>query len=147
MDKDKIEERLEYIAMELQRRNYKILDDSISQGNVYKISFRGNLDVNMFEHSFLYLPKGSSIKTHKHTEDIELYLLIRGSLSVFGEKVNENMCFLGEEHNIDPVEEDTFIETFKLSKKYLEKVSSEYKKNKEKLLSKTYNRLEYELSL
>lgn len=147
MDKKEKIQKLKYISMSLMNGNYSLLGNTISEGKVFKIPFRGNLEEDMFEKGFLFIPKGSSIKMHKHINDIELYLLIRGDLSVKGQEVSENMCFLGEEHNIDPVSSDTFIETFKISKKYLDKVSDEYNQDRVKVLCKVYSRLENEISL
>ena len=147
MDKKEKIEKLKYICMELRSGNYTVLSDSISIGPVYKIHFRGSLDEDLFEKGFLYIPKGSGIKIHKHVNDIELYRLISGSLSVMGKEDDSNMCFIGEEHNIDVVDRDTFIETFKLNKKYLDKIGFESDNDKEETFVKTYKRLENEISL
>lgn len=144
--KEKIE-KLEYITMSLEIGNYILLNEAISTGKVFKIPFRGNLEEDMFESNFLYIPKGSSIKVHKHTNDVELYRLIKGTLVVDGKEMNINICFIGESHSIDKVSEDTFIETFKVSKKYLDSLGKDYTDNKVKTLIKSYHRLESELSL
>ena len=144
--KEKIE-KLEYITMSLEIGNYILLNEAISTGKVFKIPFRGNLEEDMFESNFLYIPKGSSIKVHKNTNDVELYRLIKGSLVVDGKEMNINICFIGESHSIDKVSEDTFIETFKVSKKYLDSLGKDYTDNKVKTLIKSYHRLESELSL
>lgn len=147
MKKEEKIEKLEYISMEMENGNYTILNDSISKGTVFKIPFRGDLEEDNFEIGYLYIPKGSAIKKHVHTNDIEMYRLIDGILSVDGIKQCNNMCFIGESHNIDKVECDTFIETFKVNKKYLDSIFSEYTTDKEKTLIKVYNRVENELSI
>ena len=147
MDKKERIEKLKYIAFALSHDDYQMLGDNISEGNVFKVHFRGNLEKDNFEKGFLFIPKGSSIKKHTHTNDVELYRLITGELSVFGKKMNDNMCFIGESHNIDKVSRDTFIETFKVSKKYLDTLGKDYTEEKEKTLIKIYSRLEDEIGL
>lgn len=147
MEKREKLDKLKYITMEIKYGNYTILSDNISNGTVFKIHFRGNLEEDLFEKGFLYIAKGSGIKKHTHTNDIELYRLIDGDLSVGGEEMNYNMCFIGESHNIDIVSQDTFIETFKVSKKYLDSLGNDYTDNKVKTLIKTYERLENEINL
>ncbi len=140
-------EKLKYIALEMKNGNYTILGDNISNGTVFKIHFRGNLGKDFFEKGFLFIPEGSGIKEHTHTNDIELYRLIDGSLSVGGEFMDSNMCFIGESHNIDTAIQDTFIETFKVSKKYLDLLGDDYTLDKVKTLVRTYIRTEYEIGL
>lgn len=147
MNKQEKIEKLKFIYFALTNKDYEKLGDNISEGNVFKIHFRGNLEEDNFEKGFLFIPKGSSIKKHTHTNDVELYRLITGELSVSGEKMNDNMCFIGESHNIDKVSRDTFIETFKVSKKYLDTLGKDYTEEKEKTLIKIYSRLEDEIGL
>ena len=78
----------------------------------------------MYEVGYLYLPKSSGIKEHKHTNDIERYKLISGVLRVFNFPSTNNICPLNHVHCIDPVPEDTIIETCKISKTYLNKLST-----------------------
>ena len=44
-----------------------------------------------------------------------------GVLSVDGIIMDENYCLLDDKHSIDKTEEDTIVETVKISNKYLEK--------------------------
>ncbi len=55
-------------------------------------------------------------KKHQHTNDIERYKLIEGTLSVNKEKTDNNICTLNNSHNIDIVYEPTIIQTCKISK-------------------------------
>ena len=147
MEKREKLDKLKYITMEMKNGNYSVLGNNISNGTVFKIHFRGNLEEDLFEKGFLYIPKGSGIKEHTHINDVELYRLIDGTLSVGGEEMDSNMCFIGESHNIDNVSQDTFIETFKVSKKYLDSLGYDYTLDKVKTLTKTYERLENEIGL
>ena len=140
-------DKLQYIRMEIESGNYSILNNSISNGIVYKIHFRGDLNTDYYESGFLFIPKGSGIKKHTHINDIELYRLIDGTLSVLGKTTLDNMCFIGDTHNIDCCNTDTFIETFKVSKEYLNKINFEDSSDKSKSLIKIYNRINMELSL
>lgn len=100
--------------------NYTVLPDSIAIGNVYKVSYEGNLLVDGFEKGFLFIPKGSGIKEHEHRDDIEQYTLISGELKIDGEDMHVNRCMIGEKHKIDPVSVNTAVKTLKISKKLIE---------------------------
>lgn len=109
----------EYIKQKIAAKEYSILPDIIANGPVYKIHKSGDLEKDGYEVSYLYLPKGSSIKEHKHTKDVERYKLIYGYLSVFNFPSKSNVCLLDHVHCIDEVPTDTIIETCKISKDYL----------------------------
>jgi len=96
------------------------LPDTIASGIVLKIHCEGNLEVDGYENGFLVLTPGSEIKEHTHINDIEKYIVLTGKLSVRNEEMNENLCFIGERHNIDKVYELTVIKTLKISKKLLD---------------------------
>ncbi len=112
-------EKLKYVKRQIVDGNFSILNHKISTGIVYKVHVTGDLKIDGYEHSFLYITTGSSIKEHIHINDIELYRLISGVLSVNGDIVDEDYCLLDDKHGIDRVEEDTIVETIKLSSNYL----------------------------
>ena len=99
---------------------YKILPESIAIGQVYKVSYEGDLLIDGYEKGFLFIPKGSGIKEHEHKDDIEQYTLISGELKLNGESMHVNRCMIGESHGIDPVSVNTAIKTLKISKKLIE---------------------------
>ena len=106
------------------KRNYEakriyVLPETIAIGTVYKIHYFGDLERNGFEIGYLYIPKGSGIKLHKHVADIERYKKIIGELVVNGEKCDINICLIGKSHGIAPVSQDTIVSTCKVTKKYL----------------------------
>ena len=111
---------LEFVFKQLQDRNYIVLPDTTASGIVLKIHCEGNLEVDEYENGFLVLTPGSEIKEHTHINDIEKYIVLTGKLSVRNEEMNENLCFIGERHNIDKVYELTVIKTLKISKKLLD---------------------------
>lgn len=100
--------------------NFALLPDSIAIGNVYKVSYEGNLIIDGYEKGFLFIPKGSGIKEHEHKDDIEQYTLISGELKINSEDMHVNRCLIGESHKIDPVSANTAIKTLKISKKLIE---------------------------
>ena len=51
-------------------KHISILDNTKAEGVVYKIHIEGDLEQDGYESSFLYLPKGSRIKSHEHIKDI-----------------------------------------------------------------------------
>lgn len=109
-----------FIRSKIAVEDYKILSKNMSIGNVYKIENYGKLNVDGYECGFLYLPKGSSVIPHTHTDDIEQYMLVSGKLSINGIEQQENICMLGETHSIDTVPVDTIIATCKVDKKLFE---------------------------
>ncbi len=94
-------------------KHISILDNTKAEGIVYKIHIEGDLEQDGYESSFLYLPKGSSIKGHEHTKDVERYILVFGDLKVNGNRVVENDCHINESHCVDKVSTDTLIYTYK----------------------------------
>jgi hypothetical protein len=114
-----MKEKLQYILQQLKINNYTILPETISTGIVYKIDYPGNLDIQGYERGFLIMTKGSSIKQHEHTENVERYKVIMGKLIIKGKEHKENICLIGESHSIDKVKELTIIETYKMDKKLL----------------------------
>jgi len=112
-------QKLEFIKEQIKNNNFTVLPDNISINNVYKINYTGNLNYDGYEIGFLFIPNGSGIKEHIHEDDIEQYKLLLGNLSINGKMINENQCLVGDAHNIDVVSEDTFIETYKISKKFI----------------------------
>ena len=111
-------------------KHITILDDSIAEGLVYKISIEGNLNDDGFEIGFLYLTAGSSIKKPRHINESERYILGSGKLSVDGKSMIENECEVGEFHNIDRVPVDTLICTYKQKEKVKKLLPSTYFANK-----------------
>lgn len=114
----------QYIKDKISNGDYTLLPDTLAIGKVYKIHKLGDLNKEGYEVGYLYLPKSSGIKEHKHTNDIERYKLISGVLRVFNFPSTNNICPLNHVHCIDPVPEDTIIETCKISKTYLNKLST-----------------------
>lgn len=107
---------IEFVKEQLEKGNYTMLDESIAIGTVYKIHSVGNLAEEGFEIGYLYIPKGCGIKSHPHYDNLERYLLIYGDLTVGGQKKDYDICTLNNSHNIDPVSEDTIIQTCKINK-------------------------------
>ena len=114
-----MKEKIKFILDELKNNNYIILSNTISEGLVYKIHYKGDLNTTGYERGFLVLTKGSSIKEHIHTKEVEKYKLLLGKLSINGKEQKENICLLNESHMIDKVDEVTIIETFKMAKELL----------------------------
>lgn len=100
----------------IEEEQYIILPESIAINKVYKIHVCGDLEKDGYEVGYLVIPKGSGIKKHQHTKDIERYKLIEGTLSVMGEKTDNNICILNNFHNIDIVDKPTIIQTCKINK-------------------------------
>lgn len=115
------EQNLGFVYEQINNRNFTILPSSIATGPVFKITYDGNLEEDLYERGFLVIPKGSSINSHLHTSDIEQYTLLTGTLSINGVSMNINECLIGESHSIDPVPELTIIKTIKISNKKLNK--------------------------
>lgn len=111
-----MKDKVEYVRDKVKAGEFTVLPETIAIGKVYKISRGDSLKKNGIENGFLFIPKGSGIKEHRHTDDIEFYTLVCGSLSVCGKKQDLNVCLIGDKHNIDVVDEDTIIETKKISK-------------------------------
>lgn len=96
-----------------------ILPDTTATGEVVKIRVEGNIDETDYEWGYLFLPKGTSIKKHKHTKDRETYVLIIGSLYMNGRRVDVDFCEINGSHQIDKTKETTIIKYSK--EKILEK--------------------------
>ena len=114
-----MDKKLQFILEQIKLKNYTLLPGTISTGIVYKIHCDGDLDCLGFEKGFLVMTNGSSIKEHKHVENVERYKVLVGNLKINGIEQNENICLLGESHSIDVVDKLTIIETFKVDKKML----------------------------
>ncbi len=108
-----------FIRKAIEEKRYTILSKNIADGIVYKINCFGNLETDGFEIGYLYLLKGSGIKSHEHINDVERYKRIIGDLVINGNNCDKDICMLGKTHGIDCVSKDTIIETCKVSKKYL----------------------------
>lgn len=101
-----------FVKSKIQNEDFKVLSSDKASGIVFKISGFGTTNITGYEHSFLYLKKGSSILKHQHTSDVELYNVIKGYRII-----DSKMCLLNDFHGFDCIDEDTIIETFKLDKK------------------------------
>lgn len=110
------------IKRKLASKEYSLVSEKLAIGEVYKIHKFGSLEEDGFEIGYLYLPAGTGIKEHEHTEDIERYRLVSGVLRVFGFPSTSNICLLNHVHCIDQVPVDTIIETCKISKEYLQQM-------------------------
>ena len=130
-------QNLEYVFKQIQARNYTVLPDTIATGIVLKIHYEGYLEEEGYEKGFLVLTPNSEIKEHTHINDIEKYTILTGNLSVNNEKTNDNICLIGEKHNINRVNELTVIKTLKIDKKlinnFTKKNGMEEKQKKEEL--------------
>lgn len=93
-----------------------ILDESVSQGIVYKIIIEDNIDKG-YEVSFLYLVKGSSIKECSYDGKTE-YMIIYGDSTLGDKKFLENQV-----HKFEPVSEDTLIYVHREKKHIKQKVN------------------------
>ena len=113
-------QELDYVFEQIENGCYTILPNNIATGKVFKIKYDGNLDKDGYERGFLVLPIGSGIKEHTHTKDIEQYMIISGGLSINGENMLLNECFIGDSHSIDAVSDLTIIRTIKISKELYE---------------------------
>lgn len=109
------------IEDKINKKEYTILNEKIAIGTVYKIKAYGDVENIGIEIGYLYLTKNSGIREHEHTNDIEKYKLLMGTLKINGEDLKENICKIGSSHSIDIVENDTIIRYCKISKLYLEK--------------------------
>ncbi len=105
-----------------------ILPTTIATGKVLKIRVSGNIEETNYESGYLVLPKGSSIKNHKHIKDREIYTLIMGSLYMNGRLVDVDFCEINGSHQIDKCKELTIIRYQK--EKVMEKVKPSYEKCK-----------------
>ncbi len=114
-------QNLNFVFEQINKRNFQVLPQSIATGPVFKITYDGNLENNLYERGFLVIPKGSSIKSHQHISDVEQYTLLTGDLSINGISMDVNECFIGQSHSIDPAAELTIIKTIKISNKNLDK--------------------------
>lgn len=89
--------------------NITKLDESISDGYVYKIFEEGNLQEDGFEKGYLFLTQGSSILLHYHYNEKEHYKCISGD----SQSISSDFCNIGSSHKISPVGYDTLVRTFK----------------------------------
>ena len=110
---------MDYIKEKIAKGEITTLPSHLAKGVVYKISYEGNLLVDGYEKGFLFIPVGSGIRNHKHTNEIEQYTCLCGELVINGEKVKENRCFLNETHSIDVTNVNTAVRTLKISKKLI----------------------------
>ncbi len=117
---DDEKQTIEFVVNAILTGKYTVLPDTISNGKVLKIHYNGDLSEEGYEQGFLVLTPNSCIKKHKHTNDIEMYTLLHGTLSVDGNISDKNICLIDEEHCIDEVTTITIIKTLKVSKDLLE---------------------------
>ena len=122
------EQEIQYVLNQITNKNYTILPDTIAIGTVLKIHIEGNLEKEGYEKGYLLLTPNSGIIKHKHINDIEIYKCLKGNLSIKNKTTNEDICLIGEEHNIDRVKELTIIKTLKIQKKI--KKQKQYKQKK-----------------
>ena len=111
---------IEFVVNAILNGEYTILPDIIAHGKVLKIHFNGDLIEEGYEQGFLVLTPNSGIKKHKHINDIEMYTLLHGTLSIDGIICNKNICLIDEKHGIDTVTELTIIKTLKVNKRLLQ---------------------------
>lgn len=124
------------IREQIENGNFTTLPEEMAIGTVYQIPFYGSLDEDGIELGYLFLPKGSGIKYHQHTDGIERYKLLFGDLSVNLIDTTSNICLLGDFHNIDPVREDTIIQTCNVSKYALDMLENFSSKSFDQLVTK-----------
>lgn len=111
---------MDYVMDKINKGEYSLVSEKLAIGKVYKVLLEGNLDIDGYEKGFLMLPKGSGIKKHTHINDVERYEIVNGVLSVFGNVVDVNICNINESHNIDVVDVDTIVSTYKVTKNYID---------------------------
>lgn len=114
-----------YVRNKIEKEDFSILSKDIATGIVFKIKGFGTLNITGYEHGFLYLKAGSSIKKHKHTKDMEVYNIIEN-----GRIIDSRICLLNDFHGIDRVEKDTIVETFKIDKKLINDIYDDNTLNK-----------------
>lgn len=123
------EEKISFIMNALKEGTYTTLPDTLTTGEglVYKISLSGSLSENGIERGFLYIPAGSGVKYHPHNNDLEVYRLLQGVLSIDNKEMEINICGQNGEHGIDIVPTDTIIETCKMNELFLGESIDSYK--------------------
>ena len=136
---------LDFIKEQIQAGDYTILPESIAIGTAYKIPSFGSLEKDGIELGYLYLPKGSGIKSHQHINDIEQYRLLFGTLRVNSIDTTSNVCLLGKWHDIACVEEDTIVRTCKVSKLALDMLENFSDEAFDQLIAKIRNEKKYYL--
>ena len=118
---DDEKQTIEFVVNAILNGEYTTLPDTIANGKVLKILYNGDLKSEEgYEQGFLVLTPNSSIKKHKHINDVEMYTLLYGILSVDGNICDKNICLIDEEHCIDEVTTITIIKTLKVSKRLLQ---------------------------
>ena len=122
------EREIQYVFEQIINKNYTILPETIAIGTVLKITLEGDLDKNGYEKGYLVLTPNSGILEHQHINDIEKYTKLTGTMSVKNKTTSENICLIGEKHNIDKVKELTIIKTLKINKKIKKQKQYKYKK-------------------
>ena len=110
-----------YVKERINNGNYELLSNNIAINNVMKIKCFGTLENEGYEHGFLYLTKGSGVKNHIHTENIEMYRLIYGDEECINNA--SEICLINNSHQIKTVKYDTIVETFKLNKNIINDIN------------------------
>ena len=119
----------------------ELLPDSIAKGRVLKITIYDFLQAEDIQGKgtendrtgtstgLLYaLDDDAGIKKHRHTQDMETYVVIQKILKLPAEldeeqrELSPNICPIGSEHGIDKMQKGTLIGTFKVSEKYIGKL-------------------------
>ena len=67
------------------------------------------------------------VKYHPHNNDLEVYRLLQGVLSIDNKEMEINICGQNGEHGIDIVPTDTIIETCKMNELFLGESIDSYK--------------------
>lgn len=115
-----------YIMSQLDYDNYQLLPRKVVKDiDIYKIAYEGDLKKDGYEKCFLYLPPYSSIKLHTHTNDVEEYTVLQGTLNVNGVECSTSRCLLGESHCVNSSNKPIIIKTLKISRDLIEKEYNE----------------------
>ncbi len=125
--------KLNYVNNKIGCKRFKLLPSNISFGIACSVPGDTTLMTNGYEQGFIYMAAGSSIRSHKHTDTIEIYNKLDGNMKVFNDYQDINICGINNNHEIDKVDRLTIVETFKIRRDLL---NDEKTKNTSKVLIK-----------
>lgn len=129
------DEKMDYVKYRLENFRYSVIENGMTTGRVCKIISHGSLTRDGWSREFLYMIPNSSVLTHTHNNEIEIYNCIEGSMVVNGESQDYDIATLGSSHNIDKVNTLSIIETYKLSS---DKLTDESIDNMNQEVEKTF---------
>lgn len=109
---ESVKKELPYYPFQI-LKNISMLPDTIADGDVYKIHLEGDLNLEGYEKSLLYLIRGSMIKKHTHITESEWYVRLKGVMVVDGIVSDVHHCDITDSHSINSVVEDTVVLSYK----------------------------------